>query len=165
MFLFCCLGIICYVCVPHTFSVVKAGWGDWAGPGLTGISQRTQLRRDSMLKAAQEEDEIKRKARKDNKMYNVMISERRIKTASKYKLVDVPHPYTTREEYERSIQLPLGGKLIRIYCRNVFSFNFFCEIGEWNATHVVKKNTMPEVLTRAGHIIAPIAAPRRVQPS
>ncbi len=37
--------------------------------------------------------------------------------------------------------------------------NFFpmdIAIGEWNASHVVRSNTKPEVLTRAGRIIEPI---------
>jgi hypothetical protein len=40
---------------------------------------------------------------------NVLISEKRIKTAAKYKIADIPHPFTTREEYERSLQMPIGG--------------------------------------------------------
>jgi U3 small nucleolar RNA-associated protein 14 len=90
-------------------AIVKPGWGDWAGPGLAGISKKTLLRRDIMLKAAEQESQEKRKNRKDSKMYNVVLSDRRIKTASKYKLAEIPHPFTTREEYERSIQMPLGG--------------------------------------------------------
>jgi U3 small nucleolar RNA-associated protein 14 len=39
-----------------------------------------------------------------------MISDRRIKTASKYKISEVPHPFTSREEYEQSLRLPIGGK-------------------------------------------------------
>jgi U3 small nucleolar RNA-associated protein 14 len=89
---------------------VKAGWGDWAGPGQTGLSRRTLLRRDSLLQMAQAEDEEKRRLRKDNKMYNVVLSDRRVKTASKYKVAAIPHPFTTREEYELSMKMPLGGK-------------------------------------------------------
>ena len=89
--------------------VVKPGWGDWAGPGAAGVSRKTLLRRDLLLKEAEREAEERRKKRKDSKMFNVMISDRRIKTASKYKLEGIPHPFTSREEYERSIQMPLGG--------------------------------------------------------
>ena len=88
---------------------MKPGWGDWAGPEAKGISRKALLRRDLLLKEAEKEAEEKRKKRKDSKMYNVMISDRRIKAAGKYKLEGVPHPFTSREEYERSIQMPLGG--------------------------------------------------------
>lgn len=92
--------------------VVKPGWGDWAGPGAVRVSRRTLLRRDMLLQEAEKAAEEKRSKRKDNKMFNVMISDRRIKTASKYKLEVVPHPFTSREEYERSIQMPLGGNIV-----------------------------------------------------
>ena len=41
---------------------------------------------------------------------NVMLSERRIKTASKFRAEEIPYPFKTREEYEHSIQMPLGGE-------------------------------------------------------
>ncbi len=49
--------------------------------------------------------------RQDGKIFNVMISDKRVKTAAKYKIDEVPHPFTTREEYERSMQMPVGGKI------------------------------------------------------
>ena len=32
---------------------------------------------------------------------------------------------------------------------------------EWNASHVVRKNTKPEVMLRAGRIIEPIKLPKQ----
>lgn len=32
---------------------------------------------------------------------------------------------------------------------------------EWNASHVVKENTQPEILTRAGRVIEPIKLPKK----
>jgi U3 small nucleolar RNA-associated protein 14 len=91
---------------------VKAGWGDWAGPGSMGISKRTLNRRDALMKAVNEEADKKRAGRLDSskKMLNVMISEKLVKGHSKYKLADIPHPFTTREEYEQSIKMPVGGR-------------------------------------------------------
>jgi U3 small nucleolar RNA-associated protein 14 len=90
---------------------VKAGWGDWAGPGAGGmqISQKTLNKRDKLLTKVQNEHAAKVMGRSDAKMSNVMISNRRIKTASKYKITEIPHPFTSVEEYERSLQMPLGG--------------------------------------------------------
>lgn len=121
----------------------KPGWGEWAGAGLSGINAKTEASRKRQLSAMEEESAKQRAMRKDGKMMNVVISDRRIKTAAKYKISDIPHPFTSREEYERSIQMPLGE--------------------EWNASHIVRKNTKPEVMTRAGRIIAPIALPKQQQ--
>ena len=89
----------------------------------------------------EKESEEKRAKRKDKKMYNVMISERQSKSANNYMVDKIPHPYTTREEYEQSLRIPLGD--------------------EWNATHVVLKNTKPEVITRAGRIIEAANLPKK----
>lgn len=92
--------------------LVKAGWGDWAGPGNQMVSQKILNKRDEKLSKIKQESEEQKSKRKDKKLMNVLISEKRIKTASKYKIADIPHPFTTREEYERSLQMPLGGKSI-----------------------------------------------------
>ena len=91
---------------------VKAGWGDWAGPGATGVSAKILNVRNRLLKKVDEETEEKKKGRRDTKRPNVMISDRRIKGAAKFKIAAIPHPFTSREEYERSMQMPLGGKCV-----------------------------------------------------
>lgn len=84
------------------------------------ISQKLLDRRNRLLMKVQKENEIKRLDRKDAKNANVMISERRITNAAKYKIAEVPYPFKSREEYERSLQLPLGGKSVSIfYCCSV----------------------------------------------
>jgi U3 small nucleolar RNA-associated protein 14 len=124
-------------------SSVKAGWGDWSGPGSTGVSDKIIKKRDRLMRKVDEEADKKRANRNDKKMMNVMISDKRVKTAAKFKISEIPHPFTSREEYERSLQMPLGG--------------------EWNALHVVKKVTKPEILLRAGRIIEPIKLPKKRQ--
>jgi U3 small nucleolar RNA-associated protein 14 len=122
---------------------VKAGWGDWAGPGAMEVSQKIMKRRDKMMIQIQKENELQRMERKDYNKQQVILSERRSKAAAKYKVTDIPYPFTSREEYERSLQMPLGE--------------------EWNAMHVVGKLTEPELKTRAGRIIEPIALPKGKQ--
>jgi U3 small nucleolar RNA-associated protein 14 len=73
------------------------------------------MKRDRILKSLNEENDAKKASRKDTRMYNVMLSEERIKTESKYKIVKIPHPFTSREEYERSLQMPIGGNLKEIF--------------------------------------------------
>ena len=99
----------------HTFIIVKAGWGDWAGPGQGGIGSNLAKKREKVLKRVHEDGAAKKATRKDFKMFNVMLSEERLKAASKFKIAKVPHPFTSREEYERSLQMPLGGKTLTIY--------------------------------------------------
>jgi U3 small nucleolar RNA-associated protein 14 len=90
--------------------LVKAGWGDWAGPGEMVVSKKILDKRNKLVMQVQKDNEIKKLERKDAKLSNVMISERRITNAAKYKVGEVPYPFKSREEYERSLQLPLGGK-------------------------------------------------------
>lgn len=116
----------------------KKGWGQWAGPGAKGISKGKKLKQELKLQQLGLELQDKRKKRADSqkKLLNVIISERRIGTQAKYKVEKVPHPFSSREEYDRSLQMPIGA--------------------EWNASHIVAKNIIPEIKTRAGRIIEPI---------
>ena len=70
------------------------------------------------------------------------LSDRRVKTAGKYKITGVPHPFTSREEYEQSLRMPVGE--------------------EWNASHVVRANTKPEIMLRAGRVVEPLKLSKRV---
>ncbi len=124
----------------NIFFIVKAGWGDWAGPGNMMVSNRIQKIRDYKISQIEKEEEAKKQTRMDKAMPNVVISERRIKTAGKYVLEKVPHPFTSREEYESSLQMPLGE--------------------EWNAANVYRANTKPELIVRSGRIIEPLKLPK-----
>lgn len=110
-----------------------------------------------MLVKIQTENETKRMERKDATLKNVMISERRIKNVSKYKVSEIPYPFKSREEYERSLQMPVGGKNIFFDLRflSLYLFIYFF-VEEWNATHIVNKLTEPEVKTKSGRIIEPV---------
>ena len=91
---------------------VKAGWGDWAVPGgEAGASKKTLLKRDRLLTKLDQDSAQKKEGRKDAKIASVMFSERRLKGTAKFKITEIPHPFTTVEEYERSLQMPLGGTL------------------------------------------------------
>lgn len=67
-------------------------------------------KRQRLLKNLDEKKAELRAGRTDGALANVILSEKRIKTTAKYKLADVPHPFKTREEYERSLQMPVGSK-------------------------------------------------------
>lgn len=95
--------------------LVKSGWGDWAGPGAGGTSQKTLAKRKRILQHAEEHAAELRAGRRDAALANVVISDRRIKTSAKFKIAEVPHPFTSREEYERSLQMPLGGMRVLVF--------------------------------------------------
>ena len=80
------------------------------------ITPKILSKRNKALIQIQKQHEIKKNQRQDTKknMKHVVISEKRVKEQSKYKIDIIPYPFTTREEYERSLQMPLGGK--RILC-------------------------------------------------
>jgi hypothetical protein len=79
------------------------------------ISQKVLNKRDRLLTKVQQENAVQVLGRADHKMAGVMISNRRVKTASKYKITELPHPFTSVEEYERSLQMPLGGTSL-VWC-------------------------------------------------
>jgi U3 small nucleolar RNA-associated protein 14 len=80
--------------------------------------------------------------RKDDRKPDVIINQKRLKkTANGFMLGDVPHPFSSRYEYEQAI---LGG------------------VGrEWNVSGAFRNMTRPEILTRSGNMIKPI--PKRTK--
>lgn len=54
----------------------------------------------------------------------------------RYKLGEVPYPFTSREQYERSLRLPVGK--------------------EWNTTTSVREATRAPVIVKPGTIVEPI---------
>ena len=53
---------------------VKAGWGDWAGPGQDNmVSQKILDVRDRKMKGVEAEAELKKKGRKDTKVSDILM--------------------------------------------------------------------------------------------
>jgi U3 small nucleolar RNA-associated protein 14 len=108
------------------------GWGSWTGMGAPPPRAR-KLPKKLM---APKKKEVSRK-RKDDRKPDVIINQKRLKkTANGFMLGDVPHPYSSRHEYEQAL---LGG------------------VGrEWNVSGSFRNMTRPEILNRSGNIIKPI---------
>ncbi|KAI0010376.1 small-subunit processome [Xylariaceae sp. FL0662B] len=109
------------------------GWGSWVGEG---VSNREKKRHQGRFLTKQEG--IKKKDRKDAKLQNVIINEKRTKKNDKYMASQLPHPYESRLQYERALRLPVGP--------------------EWMTKETFQDATKPRVLMKQG-IIAPIAKP------
>ncbi|CEP03726.1 hypothetical protein PBRA_003333 [Plasmodiophora brassicae] len=111
------------------------GWGSWAGDGVTAS-------RASRKRAAKRAHELQRKKqtlldrRRDGSMSHVIINEKVDRKSAKYKVGSVPFPFTSREQYERSLQVPIGR--------------------EWNSAGGHADLIAPAVTCRVGAVIAPI---------
>jgi U3 small nucleolar RNA-associated protein 14 len=113
-----------------------SGWGSWAGKGAPPLA-KSSSRRKIPPKLQPPEVSIPKRQRLDAKKPGVIISQKRISKAGKYLLAEIPYPFTSREEYERSM---VGG------------------IGrEWNVTSSFKAMTRPEIYRRAGKVIQPLS--------
>jgi len=113
------------------------GWGSWAGEG---ISKREQKRAQARTKGKflTKTEGVKPAARKDTKLDRVIVSERRIKKNAKYLASTLPHPFESRQQYERSLRLPIGP--------------------EWTTKETFQNATKPRVMVKQG-IIKPMSTP------
>jgi U3 small nucleolar RNA-associated protein 14 len=111
------------------------GWGAWTGEG---ISKREQKRNARNTRTVTTVRGVSQDQRKDKNLDRVIINEKRIKKNGKYLASELPHPFETRQQYERSLRLPLGP--------------------EWTTKNTFQDATKPRVLLKQG-IIKPMARP------
>jgi U3 small nucleolar RNA-associated protein 14 len=130
------------------------GWGSWVGDGVSAKEKKRHQGR-FLTKV----DGIKKKDRKDAKLEKVIINEKRIKKVrpltdilapteerlytnifqnDRYLASQLPHPFESRQQYERSLRLPVGP--------------------EWQTKETFQDSTKPRVLMKQG-IIAPMSKP------
>ncbi|KAF9055750.1 Utp14 protein-domain-containing protein [Panaeolus papilionaceus] len=113
---------------PREVDMSIPGWGSWGGAGVR--------------KAAPKPERIKKiagvdpKTRADYNKKNIIISEKRDKKASKYMIKDLPYPYTSKEQFERAMERPLGA--------------------DWNTRVAFQRATLPRVMKKPGVIIDPL---------
>ncbi|KAI9761768.1 MAG: hypothetical protein M4579_000862 [Chaenotheca gracillima] len=109
------------------------GWGNWTG---TGISKRQQKRNKGRV--TKTIAGVAPGKRRDAKMDKVMMNEKRIKKNDRYLAGSLPHPFESRQQYERSLRLPVGP--------------------EWTTKETFQDATKPRVMVKQG-IIAPLKKP------
>ncbi|WVW83447.1 hypothetical protein I302_105468 [Kwoniella bestiolae CBS 10118] len=105
------------------------GWGSWGGKGA---KKKKHVNPKFLVKTAG----IEPTQRKDFSRSNVIITEKKDKKASQHLLQDLPYPYTSKEQYERSFNNPVGS--------------------EWNSRSGFQKGTLPRVVKKPGAIIEPV---------
>ncbi|CAI4047579.1 hypothetical protein SKDZ_13G0450 [Saccharomyces kudriavzevii ZP591] len=108
------------------------GWGEWAGAGAKSKNKRRKFVKK--VKGVVNKDK-----RKDKHLQNVIINEKVNKKNLKYQSSAVPFPFENREQYERSLRMPIGQ--------------------EWTSRASHQELIKPRVMTKPGQVIDPLKAP------
>jgi len=117
----------------HVIDNTLPGWGSWTGAGISKKEQkRAKGRFLTTIKG------VSADKRQDATLDRVIINEKRVKKNTKYLATELPHPFETRQQYERSLRLPLGP--------------------EWTTKSTFQDATKPRVLIKQG-IIRPMTHP------
>ncbi|KAL8392465.1 hypothetical protein RB595_002597 [Gaeumannomyces hyphopodioides] len=109
------------------------GWGSWGGEGVSN-----RRKKKNHTKFLTKIEGVKKKDRKDAKLERVIISEKRVRKNDKYLAAQLPHVFENKDQYERSLRLPVGP--------------------EWTTKQTFQDATKPRILMKQG-IIAPMAKP------
>jgi len=109
------------------------GWGSWTG---AGIGKKAEKRNKNKVMTKQ--PGIAKEKRRDAKLDRVIINEKRAKKNGKYLASSLPHPFETRQQYQRSLRMPIGP--------------------EFQTLTAYQDATKPRILMKQG-IIAPMAKP------
>jgi U3 small nucleolar RNA-associated protein 14 len=104
------------------------GWGSWTGEGANKKGHKTVTKKPG----------IDANKRKDKKLERVIINEKRAKPTIKYMASQLPFPFESREQYERSLRVPKGK--------------------EWTTKKTFQDATRPRVIVKQG-VIAPLRKP------
>lgn len=113
---------------PKEVDTTLPGWGSWGGKGARKAPPKPFL----VKKVAG----VDPTTRADYKKAHVIISEKRDKKAAKYLVKDLPFPYTSKAQYERSLDTPIGT--------------------EWNTRVGFQRATLPKIVKKPGMIISPL---------
>ncbi|QSL66849.1 hypothetical protein MERGE_001236 [Pneumocystis wakefieldiae] len=109
---------------PYKKNDIMPGWGSWCGLGIKHTPKKNKV------------SDISKKDRKDLELKNVIISEKNIKKNRKLLVSSVPYPYQTKEQYEKSLMLPLGL--------------------EWTTRGQYQKLITPRIIVKQGSVIEPL---------
>lgn len=97
--------------------------GSWGGTGTKKAPPKPYL----IKKIAG----VDPKSRADYNKAHVIISEKRDKKAAKYTVKDLPYPYTSKAQFEQSMDTPLGT--------------------EWNTRVGFQRGTLPKVVKKVSY--------------
>lgn len=120
----------------------SSGWGSWTGKGAPLLPPRSKTQ--GLEESSPQNHSNPSGKRRASRKQDVIISRKRVKkTSDTFMLGEVPHPFSSREEYE---QVMMGG------------------IGrEWNVGSAYRNMTRPDILTQSGKFIRPISKSLKVK--
>lgn len=110
------------------------GWGSWTGTGLSKANRARNARQKHNPLFKTRVDGVRAADRRDAKLENVIISEAKDRKGKKYLAGQLPHGFERKEQYERSLRVPLGP--------------------EWTTKESFQRNTKPRVVVGRGNIEA-----------
>ncbi|CCG83469.1 U3 small nucleolar RNA-associated protein [Taphrina deformans PYCC 5710] len=116
---------------PQEIDETLPGWGSWTGDGVK--KSRTSR------KFIKHVPGVRNEQRRDLKLQHVIINEKRLKQAKPYMSQSVPYPFENKEQYERSLNLPIGP--------------------EFTTRTNFQKQIMPHIITKQGKVVAPMERP------
>jgi U3 small nucleolar RNA-associated protein 14 len=120
-------------------SSILPGWGSWTGEGISKKQLKRQQSHLSNKKNLIKIDGIKPSDRKDANLANVAISEKRVRKNGKYLASQLPHPFESQAQYERSLRVPVGP--------------------EWTTKETFQRGTKPRVMVKKGIVVGPMDQP------
>ncbi|MCJ1313076.1 hypothetical protein MMC25_006753 [Agyrium rufum] len=127
---------------PSNTNTTLPGWGSWIGSGISArAAKRNAYRMPSSKKDGNRNgsNSIPATKRVDYGLDKVIVSEKRSKKNGKYLAGELPHPFESRQQYERSLRVPLGG--------------------EWLTKVGVQEGTKPRVILKRGVVVGVMERP------
>lgn len=105
------------------------GWGSWSGPDLRAPKKRK----------VQHVKGVSERKRRDFGLDGVIYNEKINKKNTRYQASAVPFPFENREQYERSLRMPIGQ--------------------EWTSKGTFQRAIKPRVIVKRGEVIDPLEKP------
>jgi U3 small nucleolar RNA-associated protein 14 len=121
------------------FAAGVPGWGAWGGAKVT--KSKAQKRKEAALRSKHKADIEQQRAailnaRTDKNLRGVVINQQQDTKALKYQIDFIPSQFNSRDQYERTLRVPLGQ--------------------EWNTQQAYQKLNAASVVVKEGQIINPI---------
>lgn len=114
------------------------GWGTWTGEGLSKATRKQNKRIAHNPLHKHVVEGVRAANRKDARLQNVVISEAQQRKSKKYLASQLPHQFEKRDQYERSLRIPVGP--------------------EWTTKETFQRNTRPRVVVKQG-VVLPMEKP------
>lgn len=124
---------------PKEVDTKLPGWGSWAGAGVKPKKRKSAADTAYDRRFVQQLPGVAAGKRKDAGLKHVILNEKRVKGAKPFLAAKVPFPFESKEQYERSLRMPLGP--------------------EWATRSTFQRAVMPRVVVDKGTVVHPMQRP------